>query len=48
MKKAMNFNGFTTVSVKGNYYEIHFWYMSKDYAMNKVNSSNLNKKGGLI
>ena len=47
MEKAMNFNGFTTVSVKGNDYKINFWYMSKDYAINKVNSSNLNKKGGL-
>ena len=30
MQKAMNFNNVAIVSIKGNYYRIHFWYMSKD------------------
>ena len=34
MQKAMNFNDVAIVSIKGNYYRIHFWYMSKDDAIN--------------
>ena len=29
------------ICVKGNAYKIHFWYMSKDYAISMVNNSNL-------
>ena len=29
MQKAMNFNDVAIVSVKGNDYRIHFWYMTK-------------------
>ena len=32
MQKAMNVNDVAIVSVKGNDYRIHFWYMSKDDA----------------
>ena len=32
--KAMNFNDVATVSVKGNGYRIHFWYMSRNDAVN--------------
>ena len=34
MQKAMNFNDVALVSIKENYYRIHFWYMSKDEAIN--------------
>ena len=29
MQKAMNFNNIAIVSIKGNDYRIHFWYMCK-------------------
>ena len=48
MQKAMNFNDVTIVSVKGNDYRIHFWYVSKNYAINIMNNSNLNKKTGSL
>ena len=34
MQKAVSFNYVTIVYVKGSAYRIHFWYMSKDYAIN--------------
>ena len=34
MQKAMNFNDVAIVSIKGSYYRIHFWYRSKDDAIN--------------
>ena len=47
-QKAMSFNNAAIVYVKGSAYRIHFWYMSKDDAINKMNGSNLiNKKGVL-
>ena len=30
MQKAITFNDVVIVSIKGNNYRIHFWYMSKD------------------
>ena len=48
MQKAMTFNDVAIVSIKGNDYRIHFWYMTKDYAINKMKNSNLNEKTGLI
>ena len=27
MQTALNFNGLAIVSVEGNYYRMHFWYM---------------------
>ena len=33
MQKAMSFNDVATVSIKRNYYRIHFWYMSKNDAI---------------
>ena len=30
MQKAMNSNDVPVVSIKGDDYRIHFWYMSKD------------------
>ena len=43
----MNFN-VAIVSIKGNDYRIHFWYMSKDDAINIMNNSSLNEKAGLL
>ena len=48
MQKAMNFNDVAIVSIKGNDYRIHFWYMSKDDAINIINNSNLTKKTGSL
>ena len=45
-QKAMNFNYVAIVSFKGSDYRIHFWYMSKDNAINIMNNYNLNKKNG--
>ena len=44
MQKATNFNDVAIVSIKGSDYRIHFWYMSKDDAINVMNYSNLNDK----
>ena len=46
MQKIMNFNDVTIVSIKGNDYRIHFWYMSKDEAVSMMNNSSLNEKTG--
>ena len=48
MQKAMNLNNVYIVSVKGNDYRIHFWYMSKDVAINVMKNSNLNEKRGSL
>ena len=48
MQKAMSFNNVAIVYVKGSAYRIHFWYMSKDDAINIMNGSNLvDKRGGV-
>ena len=44
MQKALNFNDVAIVSIKGNDYRIHFWYMSKDDAIIVMNNSSLNEK----
>ena len=44
MQKDIDFNDFVILSVKGNDYRIHFWYMSKDDAINIMKNSNLNEK----
>ena len=48
MQKAMNFNDIAFVSIKGNDYRIHFWYMSKDDAISIMNNSDLNEKAGSL
>ena len=48
MQKAMNFNYVAIVSIKGNDYRIHFWYMSKDDAITIMNNSNLNERTGSL
>ena len=48
MQKAMSFNNVTVVYVKGNAYRIHFWYMTKDDAINIINGSNVVDKSGVL
>ena len=36
MQKAMSFNDIAVVYVKRSPYRIHFWYMSKDDAVNII------------
>ena len=48
MQKAINFNDIAIFSVKGSDYRIHFWYMSKDDAMNIMKNSDLNEKSRLL
>ena len=48
MQKVMNFNDVAIVSIKGNNYRIHFWYMSKNDAINIMKNSNLNEKYGSL
>ena len=48
MQIAMNFNDVAIVSIKGNDYRIHFWYMSKIDAISIMNNSGLNEKTGLL
>ena len=48
MKKAMSFNNIAMVYVKGNSYRIHFWYMSKNDAINIMDGSNFIDKIGVF
>ena len=48
MQKVMNFNDVAIVSIKGNDYRIHFWYMSKSDAINIMKNYNLNEKSGSL
>ena len=48
MQKDIDFNDFVILSVKGNDYRIHFWYMSKDDAINTMKNSNLNEENWLL
>ena len=48
MQKAMSFNNVAIVYVKGSAYRIHFWYMSKDDAINIMNGSILLDKRGFL
>ena len=43
MQKVMNFNDVAIVSIKGNDYRNHFWYISQDDAINIMKYSNLNE-----
>ena len=44
----MSFNIVAIAYVKGSAYRIHFWYMSKDDAINIMNGSNLVDKRGVL
>ena len=48
MQKAISFNDVAIVYVKGSAYRIHFWYMSKDDAINIMNNSSLIDKMGVL
>ena len=48
MQKAISFNNIAIVYIKENAYRIHFWYMSKNDAINIMNGSNLVDKSGVL
>ena len=48
MQKAMSFYNIAIVYIMGNAYRIHFWYMSKDDAINVMNGSDLVDKRSLL
>ena len=48
MQKTPNFNDVAIASIKVNDYSIHFWYMSKNDAINVKNNSSLNEKTGSL
>ena len=39
----MNFNDVTIAPIKGSDYKIHFWYVSKDDAINIMKNSDLHE-----
>ena len=48
MENAMGFNNIAIVYIKGSACRIHFWYMSKDDAINIMNGFNLIHKMGVL
>ena len=48
IQKVISFNNIAIVYIKGNAYRIHFWYMSKDDAINIMNGSNFVDKMGAL
>ena len=48
MQNPMSFNNVAIIYVKRSAYRIHFWYMSKDDAINIMNGSNLVDKSGVL
>ena len=44
MLKAISFKNAAIVSIKGNDYRTHFWYMNKKDAIAIMTNSNLNDK----
>ena len=44
----MGFSNIAIVYIKGSAYRIHFWYMSKDDAINIMTNSNLVDKRGVL
>ena len=48
MQKAISFNNVAIAYVKRNAYRIHFWYISKDNAINIMNGSNLIGERGVL
>ena len=48
MQKAMSFNDVAIVSINGNEYRIHFWYMSKNDAIALMTNSNLIDNNGIL
>ena len=48
MKKAMSFKNAAIVSIKGNDYRIHFYYISENDTITLMTNSNLNDKNGVL
>ena len=48
MQKAMSFNNVAIIYVKGSAYRMHFWYTSKDDAVNIMNGSIFTDKRGVL
>ena len=48
MQKAVSFNNVAIIYVKGSAYRMHFWYMSKDDAVNIMNGSIFTDKRGVL
>ena len=48
IQNTVSFNNIAIVYVKGSAYRIHFWYMSKDDAINIMNNSSLIDKMGVL
>ena len=48
MQKAISFNDVAIVSIKGNDYRFHFWYMSKNDAIILMTNCNLKYKNGIL
>ena len=48
MQKAVSFNNIAIVYIKESAHRIHFWYTSKDDAINIMNGSNLVHKRGVL
>ena len=48
MRKAISFKNVAIVSIKGNDYRVHFWYMSKKDTIAIMTNSNLSDKNGTL
>ena len=48
MQKAMSFINIAIVYIKWSAYRIHFWYMSKDDAINVMSGSNMTDKRDVL
>ena len=48
MQKAISFKNVAIVSIKGNYYRIHFSYISKNDAITIMTNFNLSDKNGVL
>ena len=48
MQKAISFNNVAVVCIKGNYYRINFWYMTKKDAIVLMANFSLNDKNGVL
>ena len=48
MQRAKSFNNVAIAYVKRHAYRIHFWYMSKDNAINIMNGADLVDKMGVL
>ena len=46
LKNYMSFNGVAAVTVGKNDYRIHFWYMTKIEAVNRLKNADLIEKDG--